>query len=79
MNRPAYGLFETKKINPYIKKDINGLQKVNWVVGCTQCFLILIGFLTKKFLMKIFFSFYEETDLCRRIIKKMALSIVEVI
>ena len=53
MNRPAYGLFETKKINPYVKKDINGLQKVNWVVGCTM--FLIFRFLTKKFLMKIFF------------------------
>ena len=38
MNRPAYGLFTLKKINPNIKKDVNGLQRVNWVVGCTMLF-----------------------------------------
>mgnify|MGYP006088902333 CR=1 FL=1 len=69
MNRPAYGLFETKKINPYIKKDVNGLQKVNWVVGCTMLF-DLNKFLKKKIFDENFFLFYEETDLCRRIMKK---------
>ncbi len=69
MNRPAYGLFETKKINPYIKKDVNGLQKVNWVVGCTMLF-DLSKFLSKKIFDENFFLFYEETDLCRRIMKK---------
>ena len=69
MNRPAYGLFKTKKINPQIKKDKNGLQKVNWVVGCTMLF-DLSKFSNKKIFDENFFLFYEETDLCRRIMKK---------
>lgn len=69
MIRPAYGLFETKKINPYIKKDANGLQKVNWIVGCTMLF-DLHKFSSKKIFDENFFLFYEETDLCRRIMKK---------
>ncbi len=69
MNRPAYGLFKTKEINPKIKKEQNGLQKVNWVVGCTMLF-DLNKFSSKKIFDENFFLFYEETDLCRRIISK---------
>ena len=72
MSRPAYGLFQTKKINPLIKKDNNGLQKVHWVVGCTMLF-DLSKFSNKKIFDENFFLFYEETDLCRRIIKKKGL------
>ena len=72
MNRPAYGLFTLKKINPNIKKDVNGLQRVNWVVGCTMLF-DLNNFSSKKIFDENFFLFYEETDLCRRIMKKNGL------
>ena len=69
MNRPAYGLFDLKKINPALKKDNLKLQKVNWVVGCTMLF-DLSKFSNKKIFDENFFLFYEETDLCKRIISK---------
>lgn len=72
MNRPAYGLFDTNKINPAIKKNKFGLQKVNWVVGCTILF-DLSTFLNKKIFDENFFLFYEETDLCKRLISKKRL------
>lgn len=67
MNRPAFGLFKNKKINPKIKKNLNGLQKVDWVVGCTMLF-DLSKFSNTKIFDENFFLFYEETDLCKRII-----------
>ena len=69
MNRPAYGLFDIKKINPEIKKDKLGLQKANWVVGCTILF-DLSKFSSKKIFDEKFFLFYEETDLCKRVTSK---------
>jgi len=69
MNRPAYGLFDIKKINPAIKKDKFGLQKANWVVGCTILF-DLSKFSSKKIFDENFFLFYEETDLCKRVTSK---------
>jgi len=69
MDRPAYGLFGNNEINPEIKKESNGLQKVNWVVGCTML-CDLKKFSSKKIFDENFFMFYEETDLCKRIIAK---------
>ena len=69
MWKPAYGLFNQKEINPIIKKDKFGLQKVNWVVGCTILF-DLSKFSNKKIFDENFFMFYEETDLCKRVISK---------
>ena len=69
MFKPAYGLFDKKEINPTIKKDKFGLQKVNWVVGCTILF-DLSKFTSKKIFDENFFMFYEETDLCKRVISK---------
>ena len=69
MWKPAYGLFNEKEINPIIKKDKFGLQEVNWVVGCTILF-DLSKFSNKKIFDENFFMFYEETDLCKRIIYK---------
>lgn len=69
MWKPAYGLFNQKEINPIIKKDKFGLQKVNWVVGCTILF-DLTKFSNKKIFDENFFMFYEETDLCKRVISK---------
>ena len=69
MDRPAYGLFSTKEINPRVKKELNGLQKVDWIVGCTMLF-DLNKFSSKKIFDENFFMFYEETDLCKRIISK---------
>ena len=66
MNRPAYGLFDQKKINPNINKDKFGLQKVHWIVGCTILF-DLNEFRNKKVFDENFFMFYEETDLCKKI------------
>ncbi len=69
MYKPAYGLFNKKGINPVIKKDKFGLQRVNWVVGCTILF-DLSKFPNKKIFDENFFMFYEETDLCKRVISK---------
>ena len=69
MYKPAYGLFNKKNINPIVKKDKFGLQKVNWVVGCTILF-DLSKFSNKKIFDENFFMFYEETDLCKRVISK---------
>lgn len=69
MYKPAYGLFSKKGINPIIKKDKFGLQEVNWVVGCTILF-DLNKFPNKKIFDENFFMFYEETDLCKRVISK---------
>ena len=69
MWKPAYGLFNQKESNPIIKKDKFGLQKVNWVVGCTILF-DLTKFSNKKIFDENFFMFYEETDLCKRVISK---------
>jgi GT2 family glycosyltransferase len=69
MNKPAYGLFNIKKFNPEIEKDKFGLQKANWIVGCTILF-DLSKFLNKKIFDENFFLFYEETDLCKRITSK---------
>ena len=69
MYKPAYGLFNKKGINPVIKKDKFGLQRVNWVVGCTILF-DLSKFQNKKIFDENFFMFYEETDLCKRVISK---------
>ena len=69
MWKPAYGLFNEKEINPIIKKDKFGLQEVNWVVGCTILF-DLSKFSNKKIFDENFFMFYEETDLCKRLVSK---------
>ena len=66
MNKPAYGLFESNSFNPKIPVNNKGLQKVDWVVGCTML-IDTKNFAKKKFLIKIFFFFYEENDLCKRI------------
>ncbi len=69
MFKPAYGLFYEKQINPYLPKEKFGLQKVDWVVGCTLLF-DLKKFSNKKIFDENFFMFYEETDLCKRILSK---------
>jgi len=69
MNLPAYGLFSLKKINPAISKNEFGLQKVDWIVGCTILF-DLKKFISKKIFDENIFLFYEETDLCKRVIYK---------
>ena len=72
MDRPAYGLFNNKTINPKIREDVNKLQKVDWVVGCTMLF-DLSKFSSKKIFDENFFLFYEETDLCQRILARHAI------
>ena len=72
MDRPAYGLFNNKTINPKIREDVNKLQKVDWVVGCTMLF-DLSKFPSKKIFDENFFLFYEETDLCQRILARHAI------
>ena len=69
MYKPAYGLFDNKQINPKLKKDKFGFQRVNWVVGCTMIF-DLNRFKTNKIFDENYFMFYEETDLCKRVISK---------
>ena len=41
-------------INPDLPTNYQGLQKVDWVVGCTML-IDMKKFSKKKFLMKIFF------------------------
>ena len=69
MFKPAYGLFHENQVNPNLPKDKSGFQKVDWIVGCTILF-DLNKFPNKKIFDENFFMFYEETDLCKRIISK---------
>ena len=69
MYKPAYGLFNKKEINPKLKKDKFGLQRVNWVVGCAMLF-DLNRFKNNKIFDENYFMFYEETDLCKRVISE---------
>lgn len=69
MFKPAYGLFDKKEINPIIKSNKFGLQSVDWVVGCTMLF-DLKRFKTNKIFDEKYFMFYEETDLCKRVISR---------
>ena len=66
MNKPAYGLFEKKKINPPLSIDKLNLQSVDWVVGCSML-IDLKKFSNKKLFDENFFLFYEETDFCRSV------------
>ena len=66
MNRPAYGLFKSNMINPDLPIKFKGLQKVDWVVGCTML-IDMKRFSQKDIFDKNFFLFYEENDLCKRI------------
>ena len=66
MNRPAFGLFKSNIVNPKVPVDNKGLQKVDWVVGCTML-IDLKKFSNKDIFDKNFFLFYEENDLCKRI------------
>ena len=59
MDRPAYGLFGIKKINPEIKKIFMGYKK--WIgLLVALCFLIWADFRTEKSLMKIFLCFTKK-------------------
>ena len=77
MYKPAYGLFDNKQINPKLKKDKFGFQRVNWVVGCTMIF-DLNRFKTNKIFDENYFMFYEETICVKELFLKTALYIVEV-
>tara|TARA_B100001540_G_C15803065_1_gene640781 strand:+ start:818 stop:1714 length:897 start_codon:yes stop_codon:yes gene_type:complete len=66
MNKPAYGLFKTNALNPKTPVNNKGLQKVDWVVGCTML-IDLKKFSNTNIFDKNFFLFYEENDLCMRI------------
>ena len=66
MNRPAYGLFKSNMINPDLPINYQGLQKVDWVVGCTML-IDMKKFSKTKIFDENFFLFYEENDLCKRI------------
>ena len=70
INLDNINLEKTKnEINPKLKKDKFGLQRVNWVVGCTMLF-DLNRFKNNKIFDENYFMFYEETDLCKRVISK---------
>ena len=66
MHKPAYGLFRSNIVNPKVPINNEGLQKVDWVVGCTMLF-DLKKFSHKNIFDKNFFLFYEENDLCKRV------------
>ena len=66
MNKPAYGLFTSNTINPKVPINNKGLQKVDWVVGCTML-IDLKKFSKKNIFDEKFFLFYEENDLCKQI------------
>ena len=66
MNKPAYGLFDKKGINPILPIDNKKLQNVDWVVGCSML-IDLKKFSNTKLFDENFFLFYEETDFCRSV------------
>lgn len=66
MNKPAYGLFRSNMVNPKVPINNKGLQKVDWVVGCTML-IDLNKFSHRDIFDNNFFLFYEENDLCKRI------------
>ena len=65
MDKPAYGLFESKIYNDKLPTNEINLQKVDWVVGCSMLFN-LEKFNDRNLFDENFFLFFEETDLCRR-------------
>jgi N-acetylglucosaminyl-diphospho-decaprenol L-rhamnosyltransferase len=65
MDKPAYGLFESKIYNDNLPTNEINLQKVDWVVGCSMLFN-LEKFNNRNLFDENFFLFFEETDLCRR-------------
>jgi len=67
----SHGYFDDLKNNKY---QIDGLEnesliKTHWIVGCTM-FINLEKFENKKLFDENFFLFFEEFDLCRRVLKK---------
>ena len=66
----SHGYFDDLKNNDEID-DTNHLSliKTHWIVGCTM-FINLKKFDNKKLFDENFFLFFEEFDLCRRIIKE---------
>ena len=69
INTPPAYFFDDRKYNKNLSVDINYLQKVDWVVGCSILF-DLSKFENKKLFDENYFLFYEETDLCMRLKKK---------
>ena len=51
------------------KNNLNLLQKVEWVTGCSML-INLQKFIDKEIFDKNFFLYFEEVDLCKSIIKK---------
>ncbi|OUX32499.1 MAG: hypothetical protein CBE28_01495 [Pelagibacteraceae bacterium TMED268] len=64
-NFHSSGYFE-ENINPINAVDQNGLQKVDWVIGCSMI-IDLNKFPNKKLFDENFFLYFEEFDLCKRI------------
>ena len=67
----SHGYFDDLKNNKF---QIDGLEnesliKTHWIVGCTM-FINLEKFENKKLFDENFFLFFEEFDLCRRVLKK---------
>tara|TARA_Y100000816_G_scaffold97947_1_gene68214 strand:- start:1945 stop:2835 length:891 start_codon:yes stop_codon:yes gene_type:complete len=69
INTPPAYFFDDRKYNKNLSVDINYLQKVDWVVGCSILF-DLSKFENKKLFDENYFLFYEETDLCMELKKK---------
>ncbi len=67
----SHGYFDDLKNNNDEKNTLNNqnLIKTHWIVGCTM-FINLKKFENKKLFDENFFLFFEEFDLCRRVLKK---------
>ena len=74
INTPPAYFFDDRKYNKNLSVDINYLQKVDWVVGCSILF-DLSKFENKKLFDENYFLFYEETDLCMGLKKKIKMYI----
>ena len=69
-NFPPAGYFEKEKNKSFINKfkfgEINLVEKVDWVTGCS-IILNLKKFKNKKFFDDNYFLYFEEVDLCKEI------------
>ena len=67
----SHGYFDDLKNNNDETNNFNNqnLIKTHWIVGCTM-FINLNKFENKKLFDENFFLFFEEFDLCRRVLKK---------
>ena len=67
----SHGYFDDLKNNKLQTDELKNesLIKTHWIVGCTM-FINLEKFENKKLFDENFFLFFEEFDLCRRVLKK---------